>query len=46
MPSASYGLILKMNFNFNFKDSLAAADPSMRNRTSGRDQNHTEKLSA
>jgi hypothetical protein len=33
-------MILKMNFNFNFKDMLAPSDPSIRNRTIACDCDH------
>jgi len=36
-------MILKMNFNFKFKDILFAAGPSMCDLTSGCDSHHTEK---
>jgi hypothetical protein len=32
-----------MNFNFNFKDKLGAARPSIRLVTNGRDLHHMEK---
>jgi hypothetical protein len=35
--------ILKMNFNFKFKDMLAAARASMWELTNGCDSHHTEK---
>jgi hypothetical protein len=34
-------LILKMNFNFNLKDMPGALGPSIRRRTTARDQDHT-----
>jgi hypothetical protein len=36
-------MILKMNFNFNFKDMLAAARASMWDLTNGCDSHHAEK---
>jgi hypothetical protein len=35
--------ILKMNFNFNFKDKLPAAVASIRRITNARDPHHTAK---
>jgi len=35
--------ILKMNFNFNFKDMPPAAGPSIRGATNLRDPHHTAK---
>jgi len=37
-------MILKMNFNFNFKDSLALPTQSIRRPTTGRDLNHTAEF--
>jgi hypothetical protein len=37
----SQALILKMNFNFNFKDSLPQRHPSIRRLTTGCDLNHS-----
>jgi len=37
-------MILKMNFNFNFKDSLLPPDPSIRRLTTGCDFNHNANL--
>jgi hypothetical protein len=34
-------MILKMNFNFNFKDMLGLEEASIRDRTMGRDWDHT-----
>jgi hypothetical protein len=39
-------VILKMNFNFNFKDSLSAPDQSIRGLTTACDFNHTARLDA
>jgi hypothetical protein len=39
-------MILKMNFNFNFKDSLSAPDQSIRGLTTACDFNHTARLDA
>ncbi len=36
-------MILKMNFNFNFKDMLGAAGASIRGGTNARDRHHTGK---
>jgi hypothetical protein len=37
-------MILKMNFNFNFKDMLGQAGESIRRLTNGRDLNHMGKI--
>jgi hypothetical protein len=37
-------MILKMNFNFNFKDMLGAKRASIRDRTKGCDFNHTVEI--
>jgi hypothetical protein len=37
-------MILKMNFNFNFKDMPRAANASIRCVTNVRDQHHTAKF--
>jgi len=36
-------MILKMNFNFNFKDMPGAAEASMCDLTNARDRHHTGK---
>jgi hypothetical protein len=36
-------MILKMNFNFNFKDMPGPPDASIRRVTNARDQHHTGK---
>jgi hypothetical protein len=37
-------MIVKMNFNFNFKDMLRADGQSIRQVTNGRDLHHMEKF--
>jgi hypothetical protein len=37
-------MILKMNFNFNYKDMLCAEWPSIRQLTNGHDLHHMEKF--
>jgi hypothetical protein len=39
-------MILKMNFNFNFKDSLSVPDQSIRGLTTACDFNHTARMGA
>jgi hypothetical protein len=40
MVSITPKMILKMIFNFNFKDMLGAAEASIRRRTTARDGDH------
>jgi hypothetical protein len=42
---AGASAILKMNFNFNFKDILPAPTPSIRSLTTACDPNHTVEIS-
>jgi hypothetical protein len=43
LPETILKTILKMNFNFNFKDMPLAAGASIRGATNGRDQHHAGK---